>query len=176
MHPHPYPMVRTGGLFLTLIGLGLIAAVLDSGAALVDYRIFFGGLVLALGSLALARPLSLGRPTTRQRTALGGAIALEIVLFGVLRRLLPPGTTESAQWLWMSLVVGVHFVPMALAFGPRLLLLGGFCIACAAAGLLAPAAPAGAFLLLDGAAKVACGAWLFSDGWRDAGGYRARAA
>jgi len=41
MTTHAYPMVRSGGLFLALVGLGLIGAVLFSGDTLVNYVVFF---------------------------------------------------------------------------------------------------------------------------------------
>jgi hypothetical protein len=52
------------------------------------------------------------------------AIALEIILFNVQGRMLPQGTDESVRWMWISMIVGAHFLPMAISFGPRLLLLG----------------------------------------------------
>jgi hypothetical protein len=44
---HPYPMAPSGGLFLMLVGLGLMAAVAFGGDKPADLRIFFVGVVLA---------------------------------------------------------------------------------------------------------------------------------
>jgi hypothetical protein len=44
---HPYPMAPSGGLFLVLVGLGLIAAVAFSGEKLADYESFSWGWVWA---------------------------------------------------------------------------------------------------------------------------------
>lgn len=130
-----YPMVRGGGLFLMLIGAGLVSAIAFSGDALVDYTIFFVGVGVATISLFAARRLSPGSPTRLQIAALISAIALEIILFAVMGRTLPPGTAEHVRWLWVSMIVGIHFLPMALCFGSRMLLLGGACIANAIMGL-----------------------------------------
>jgi hypothetical protein len=163
MKPHPYPMAPSGGLFLALVGTGLIAAVAFSGDKLADLRIFFGGVGLGTIALMFAGSLSLGTPTRLQIGALGAAIALEVILFNVQGRLLPRGTDESVRWMWISMIVGVHFLPMAISFGPRLLALGAICIAIAIAGLNLRGSPAEIFLLMDGAAKLAFGVWLFSD-------------
>ena len=75
-------------------------------------------------------------------------------------RMLPRGTTEHVRWLWVSIIVGVHFLPMTLCFGPRLLSLGFACIANGVVGLLLPHVPYGLFGLIDGFLKLAFGTWL----------------
>lgn len=107
--------------------------------------------------------LSLGKPTRLQLAGLVTAIALEVALFNVQGRLLPPGTDESVRWMWISMIVGVHFVPMAISFGPRLLALSAICIAISSVGLRVTSVAAEVILLLDATAKVAIGFWLFSD-------------
>ncbi len=92
-----------------------------------------------------------------QLIALAAAIALEVVLFAFLPRVLPLGTPEPVRWLWVLMIVGVHFLPMAVSFGPLFLLLGGACISNAALGLLLPDVPFGLFGLVDGALKVFVG-------------------
>jgi len=153
-----YPMARGGGLFLVLIGAALIAAIALSGGALVSYPVFFAGSGLAVLSLFLSGRLSDGRPTRAQYIALAAAIALEAVLFGLLPRLLPLGTSEPVRWLWVLMIVGVHFLPMAVCFGPLFLLLGGACISNAALGLLLPEVPFEVFGFVDGALKLVVGA------------------
>jgi uncharacterized protein DUF6609 len=152
-----YPMARRGGLFLVLIGAALIAAIALSGHALVSYPVFFAGLGVAILSLFVSGRLSDGRPTRAQLVALAAAIALEAALFAVVPRMLPPGTQESVRWLWVLMIVGVHFLPMAVSFGPLFLLLGGACISNAALGLLLPEVPFELFGLVDGALKVFVG-------------------
>ena len=68
--------------------------------------------------------------------------------------------------MWISMIVGVHFLPMAISFGPRLLALGAFCIAVSVAGLSFPALPSEVCLLTDALGKLVIGLWLFSDRWR----------
>jgi hypothetical protein len=80
-------------------------------------------------------------------------------LFVVMGHALPRGTSEDVRWLWVLMIVGVHFVPMAVSFGPIFALLGGACIANAALGLLLPTAPYELFGFVDGALKVVVGAW-----------------
>ena len=157
-----YPMVRSGGLFLVFISLGLISAIFFSGDALVNYTIFFVGIAVATISLFAAKRLSFGSPTRFQIVALVSAIGIEIMLFRVMGRTLPPGTDEHIRWLWVSIIVGAHFFPMALCFGPRMLLLGGACIANSVAGLLLVNMPYEIFGLLDGILKLGFGMWLLS--------------
>ena len=152
-----YPMARRGGLFLVLIGAALIAAIALRRDALVSYPVFFAGIGLAILSLFVSGRLSDGRPTRAQLVALAAAIAIEVLLFALLPRLLPPGTQEPVRWLWVLMIVGVHFLPMAVSFGPLFLLLGGACISNAALGLLLPEVPFELFGLVDGALKLFVG-------------------
>ena len=55
-----------------------------------------------------------------------------------------------------------HLTPMALCFGPRMLLLGGACVATAITGLLLIRLPYEIFGLADGFLKLGFGVWLFS--------------
>lgn len=157
-----YPIVRSGGLFLLIIGAGLLAAIAASGDAPVSHGVFYAALAAALISLFFAGRLSFGEPTTLQIGALIFALALEGALIVLQGRLLPPATPEPVRWLWVSLIVGIHFLPMAVAFGPRMLLLGGGCIATALVGLSLPSVPYEVFGIVDGTLKVAVGAWLLA--------------
>lgn len=158
----PYPMLRAGGAFLIFIGAGLIGAIAFSGHALVNYNVFFVGVALGVVSLFFARRLSTGRPTRLQVIALAASIALEVFLFVLMGRLLPRSTEESVRWLWVSAIVGVHFLPMSICFGPRFLLLGAACITNAVAGLVAREIPYELFGLIDGLLKVGVGIWSIS--------------
>src|SRR5262245_7726452 len=97
---YPYPMAPSGGLFLALVGLGVIAAVAFSGDRVADLRIFFVGVGLGIVALMAAGKLSLGTPSRAQIGALVAAIALEVALLNVQARLLPRGTDESVRWMW----------------------------------------------------------------------------
>lgn len=154
-----YPMLRAGGAFLVFVGLGLIGAIAFSSAALVNYNVFYAGAALGVISLTFSRRLSTGRPTRMQIGALVGAIVLEVALLAAMGRVLPPGTDESVRWLWVSAIVGIHFLPMSICFGPRFLVLGVACIVNAGLGLLMPELPYELFGLLDGVLKVSFGVW-----------------
>ena len=154
---HPYPLVRPGGLFLTLFGVGIIGGVLFNDVVLLV------GAGLAIVSFVFAKALSFGKPTRIQILALAIAIVLELVLIILMGRILPPGTEESVRLMVVLIIVGLHFLPMAISFGPRLFGLGALCILNVSAGLFLTSVAAELFLLLDGALKIAFGVWLFSD-------------
>jgi len=92
---------------------------------------------------------------------MAGAILLELGLFVAMGRTLPAGTAEHIRWLWVSMIVGVHFLPMSICFGPRFAVLGLGCITNATVGLLMPSIPFELFGLIDGALKVGFGVWSF---------------
>jgi hypothetical protein len=152
-------MLRGGGVFLICLGAGLVAAIAFSGPALVNYSFFSFGAALGLCSLIFASRWAPGRPTRTQVVAVATALLMEAVLFVLMGRFLPRGTPEAVRWLWVSVIVGFHFLPMAIAFGPRFLLLGLACIANAVAGLFLPDVPYEVFGLLDGFMKLGVGVW-----------------
>lgn len=155
---HKYPMVRRGGLFLMLLGLAMIGGVVFAGSGLVNNAVFFSGVAVATVSLFVTRQLSYGKPTRTQVIALVGAICLEILLMNIVGRTVAHDL--RIRWLWALLVVGAHFLPMALAFGPRMLLLGALCIANAAMGLAFASISFLPVVLFDGALKVGFGMWM----------------
>lgn len=161
-----YPLRPAGGAFLVCVGLGLIGAIAFSGPALVSYNVFYAGAAAGVIALCFARRLSTGSPTRLQIAALAVAVLLEVVLLVAQGRLLPRGTAENVRWLWVLAIVGVHFLPMAISFGPRFALLGVACILNAALGLLAPRVPFDVSGLVDGALKVGFGAWWLWGGKR----------
>lgn len=150
---HPYPLARSGGLFLVLIGIGIIVDVFLSGA-------FIIGTISAILSLMFAKFLSAGRPSWIQVIALSVAIILEIVLFIILFNVLPP-TTSSVKLAWILMIVGLHFLPMAVTFGPRFGIVGVLCMANALAWLISKNVPLELFIVIDGTLKVGFGGWLF---------------
>lgn len=155
---HKYPIARGGGLFLILLGLGIIGGVLFARDGIVNNGVFFVGVGLATVSLFASRRLSYGRPTRTQIVALCAAIVMEIVLMNVIGRTVAPDL--RIRWLWALVVVGVHFLPMTLAFGPRVLLLGLLCIASAGLSLAVGSVPFAIVGLVDGTLKTGFGAWM----------------
>jgi Family of unknown function (DUF6609) len=160
--PSAYPLRRGGGAFLICIGLGLVCAIAFSGAALINYSIFFAGAGAGVAALFGSRHFARSRPPRLHIMVLSGALLLEFALFVMMGRTLPHGTPENVRWLWASIIVGVHFLPMTVAFGPRFLVLGLLCIANGVLGLLAPAVPYEYFGLFDGALKISCGVWMLT--------------
>lgn len=153
----PYPLIRGGGLFLVIVGATIMA-----GAALPRIRNVLLALGLALAGVAtaiaapgLARPL--GAPAGQQILALAGAVLLEIILIPiVVRRVRHRG--ERITILSVLLVIGVHFLPMVVAFGPTIGLLGILTILNASAGLwLRPTMTLSICWFIDGLLKLACG-------------------
>src|SRR5262245_6930560 len=82
--------------------------------------------MIAAAATALAAPglvAGLGRPTRFQIVALSAALILEAIAIPLAVR----GTRnrgERTLWLTVLFVVGLHFIPMAVAFGPVVLVLG----------------------------------------------------
>lgn len=121
--PHLFPMVRAGGLFILIMGVGVLLsgvwprrrmAMLIAGGAAATVAII-------LTANVLTRPL--GLPTRLQVWALVAAIALEIVLIRVVvARYKRDG--ERPFLLAILFVVGLHFMPMAITFGPLCAALG----------------------------------------------------
>jgi hypothetical protein len=155
---HPYPLVRTAGPFLLLIGLGIfLATLLGSGLPL--RPVFYVGAGLGVTALfALAPRLSFGAPTRGQLWALGASIALEVALFVVLANLEQTyGLRGASFWLWTLVIVGVHFLPQAITFGPLMALLGLLCVLNAAAGLWWGQVPFTVSGIVDGLLKMGFG-------------------
>ena len=139
MPDHPYPLARAAGLFLLVVGSALVA-----GALHWRWRVglLAGGAAIATLVTAVATPAlvsGLGRPSHLQLIALCAAVLLQAVLlplslYATRRR------DWSARWLTVLFVVGLHFLPMAVAFGPVVLVLGLAIMLNAGIGLWKPSA------------------------------------
>jgi hypothetical protein len=155
-----YPMVRAGGLFIMIMGVGVVLGSLFPRQR--KLLLGAGGAVASVALLATAAELSrpLGSPTTTQVGALVGAIVLEIALIGLaVARYRQSG--ERRFYLAILLAVGIHFLPMAFAFGPACALLGIAAAANAGAALwVVKRPPLGCFWLIDGVLKVLFGGWM----------------
>ena len=154
-------MLRAGGLFILVMGLGVIA-----GAVFSERRRFLlivGGIVATVAIVLFAGRLSapFGRPSQLQVWFLFGSIALEIVLIrlAVAKYRL---AGERTLLLAILFVVGLHFLPMAPAFGPLCIALGLVLCAWSALGLwFRPAIPLNAMWAVDGTIKIVFGAAMF---------------
>ena len=157
---YPYPLIRGGGLFLMIIGAMIIAGTPLPGArnVLVAVGLALAGIATAIAAPSLARPL--GVPTWQQILALAGSVLLETILVPlVVRRVQHLG--ERTIILSVFLVIGLHFLPMTLAFGPIIGFLGILTILNASAGLwLRPTMGLSILWFFDGLLKLACGATM----------------
>jgi len=154
---YPYPLIRSGGLFLAMIGAMIIAGVPLPRARniLVAVGLALASIVTAIAAPGLTRPL--GVPSWQQILVLAGSVLLEIILIqAVVRYVYHLG--ERTIILSILLVVGLHFLPMAVAFGPLMGILGILTILNAGAGLwLRPNMNLSVLWFFDGLLKLACG-------------------
>jgi hypothetical protein len=160
---YPYPLARPGGLFLVLAGAAIV-----SGALFPRYRVALlgGGLLIASAATALATPrliLGLGRPTHFQVLALFSAVLLEAVTIPLAVRA-TRHRDECARWLAVFFVVGLHFLPMGVAFGPLAVALGLAIMLNAGVGLWRSSrATLRPLWLTDGLLKVTAGMMMLLD-------------
>jgi hypothetical protein len=156
-------MVRAGGLFILVMGVGVV---LGSVVPTLRRSLLAAAVVLATASIVVFGPAlsaSMGGPTPTQLWFLVGAIALEALFIGLAvakyRR-----AGERALLLAILFAVGLHFLPMAGAFGPICAALGVTLCVTAGYGLwLRPSLQLNGLWLVDGLLKATFGAiMLFS--------------
>src|SRR5439155_15851721 len=117
-----FPMVPAGGLFIAIVGVGVVSGALFPTKR--DFSLFCAFVVATVALVIFGGRLMapFGNPTRLQLWFLFGSIALEIVLFRFgLARYRKAG--ECSARLASLFIVGVHFLSMAEAFGPILLTL-----------------------------------------------------
>lgn len=157
---HTFPMVRAGGLFILIMGIGVALGGIFSAQRRLFLALGGGAATIAivLSARVLSRPF--GEPSHLQLWALGGSIVLEVVLIGyVVATYKKAG--ERILLLAILLAVGLHFLPMALAFGPLCVALGISAIANACFGLwVFRGARLKYIWLIDGRLKMAFGAFM----------------
>jgi hypothetical protein len=154
---HPYPLVRGGGLFLLLVGAGITSGAFwpQARRRLLGWSLALASVVTALFAARLARPF--GLPTALQIGVLVGAVLMEGVVIGLVVRQLQQQDDRTVE-LAVMFVVGVHFLPMTLAFGPLVGVLGVLVVLNAAAGLwLARGTDLLVFWTADGLSKMLFG-------------------
>jgi hypothetical protein len=160
--PHMFPMIRAGGLFILTMGIGVIFGALWPRRRIAMLIAGGAGATLAIILTAdlLTRPL--GVPTRIQFWALAAAIVLEVVLIRVaVARYKRAG--ERPFLLAILFVVGLHFLPMALTFGPLCAALGLCAMANAAIALRASREISlNRVWLIDGALKLSFGSFMLA--------------
>ena len=155
-----FPMVAGGGRFLAVIGACIVLGSVFFSAR--DRWLAVGGGLGVLAAMFLggAADRGHGSPGVWQVGSLFFAIAVEIALIPVLRRRLRPHG-ERTLMLGILILVGAHFVLMAPAFGPLIVLLGVLAIGNAWVGLKIPTLPLRGLWLVDGCLKVGVGALMW---------------
>jgi hypothetical protein len=152
---YAFPMAPASGLFIAVVG---ICVAVGGFSAVLRKPLLVLGAVMATVALVTVGPhLQTGRPTAMQLWFLFGSIALE----GVLVRAafyLYRDKGERRVLLAVLLAVGLHFIPMAVAFGPLCLVLALVCSANALRGTyIFRQAAVGRVWAADGLLKVALG-------------------
>ncbi len=118
-----FPMIRAGGLFILIMGGSVLL-----GALLPRRRrslLLLGAAVATVAIVFLAARLSapFGTPPPLQVWALFVSIGAEFILIRIAVAL-PRHAGERSLHLANLFAVGLHFLPMALAFGPACAVLG----------------------------------------------------
>lgn len=153
-------ILKPAGLFLISIGFALFAAMAfaDVRHPYANQNVFLMGMgisfVVLFGIVFLqglrARPL--------QRIAINGSIVLEMVLF-IARPHVTGPLTPAGNWIAALLIVGIHFIPFAIALGFELALLGVCCILNASLAMTNWASPP-IWLSIDAVLKIGFGVWI----------------
>jgi hypothetical protein len=154
---YPFPLIRSGGLFLIIIGAMIIAGALLPRARniLVVAGLALASIITAIAAPSLIHPL--GVPNWPQILVLAGSVLLEMILIQVVVRYVYH-LGERTIILSVLLVVGLHFLPMTVAFGPIIGILGILTMLNAGAGLwLSPNMNLSILWFFDGLLKLACG-------------------
>ncbi len=157
---YEFPMSRAGGVFILIMGAGVAL-----GAALPNRRrslLIFGAAVATIAMVLLAARLSapFGRPSRLQLWFLFCSIGAEAILVRVAVVLYRYADKRSLL-LAILFAVGLHFLPMAVAFGPICAALGVTLCVCAGIGLwLRPHIPLNGLWASDGIIKMVFGALM----------------
>jgi hypothetical protein len=157
--PRLFPLIRGGGVFLALVGLGILVGAVGGRTWLIPSLIAgaaLGVIAMAVGGITKWIFAGIGYPSIWHWLILGVAFLVEGFLVSqVVDRI--PDRTSRAFWLWMLFVVGVHFLLLTFSHGPICGLLGLVCMANAYVGLRLKDAPYRVFWGLDGVLKIVAG-------------------
>lgn len=161
LRPDLFPMVRAGGLFILLVGAGVVLGGMFPRWHLAFLGVGAAGATTSIILFAARLSLPYGAPTSMQLGFLVASIVLEIVLIRVVvARTQAKG--ERPKELGILFVVGLHFLPMAVAFGPASAVLGVVLCAWSVAVLrIWHDLPLRWAWAVDGTLKVCFGALMF---------------
>jgi len=154
-----FPLMRGGGLFLAVIGLGILVG----GVGPASWRIpaLIAGAALGVVAMAVAGITKwafdgIGYPAWWQWAVLGVAVLVEGYLVSVVAERYEFGSREF--WLAMLFVVGVHFLLLTFSHGPICGLLAVLCIVNVVIASRVPSMGVGTAWSIDGLLKMTAGA------------------
>lgn len=155
-----YNTQRTCGVWLTYIGVIIIAASLLGGERLIQPIIFgfgyFLGFIAIYGLPFINRKLSYGENSAFQDRMDNLSVFLNVLLCTVLGMAL--GFNDFRLfWLGIFIVVGFHFFGFYFSQGKTMLLLGVLTIVNGIMGLLFPSIPFLFVAIMDGSIKIFIG-------------------
>ncbi len=157
--PSLYPLATSGGVFLCIVGVAIVLGAIRFRSR--NTFLAVGGALATIVTALLAPSLTAraGVPTLGPILWLAAAVGAEVVLLAVLiRRAMPHG--QRAVVLTIFAIVALHFLPMAPAFGPPMILLGTLCALNVLLARRFTEYSLPAVWAVDGALKLAVGALL----------------
>ena len=165
-YAHNYPLAPCGGLFVLTVGFGVTL-----GAIFPRFR---NSMLVASGAVAVLEMWAFGAsltapwgvPTPLQVWSLVVAVAFEIAVIAVIVGQFRTRGERTLR-LGILLAVGTHFLLMAPAFGPLIVLLALLAILNGLLGVRSPSLSVRTLWFLDGSLKLAIGAvlWLIVPRW-----------
>ena len=157
--PQLFPLMRGGGAFLALIGLGIVVGSLGSRKWRLVWLVigaWLGIAAMAVGGITKVIFDGLPYPAVWQWVVLGLAFAVEALLVNiVLRRV--KDTTSRQFWIWILFIVGAHFLVLGASHGPICAALALLCMGNALLGLRLTGIDVRFFWAIDGVLKLAAG-------------------
>lgn len=149
-----YPLIRSGGVLLAIVGIGVALGAVDMKRR---YLVLGASAVPATTATVFAAIAWSAPPSAFQLGALAAAIAFEVVAIAVAGRAFAR-RGERVFTLFLLGIIGLHFFIMAPAFGPPIAGLGALTIVNVSVGAWMPRYDLSALWLADGALKFAAGA------------------
>ncbi len=160
-----YPNQRIAGLWFIWIGIIIILSVVFSNDLFLQPALFAGGFGIGFSILYILpffkKKLSYGEPTTIQKMASNASLALMIVLIMASVQWIGPAEHRKL-WLYIFLIVGIHFITFFVVHGKSLLLLAFLTILCSALGLVLTSIPFHYIAYIDAFIKIIFGIYLFT--------------
>lgn len=159
-NPHPYPMIRSGGIFLIFIGIGMVIGSIRDH---MELRIVGVGVALTFGAVvynatALDLIYTLGTPTEFQNALLVIAINIAAIGIGIWSFVIHSREGVSRRFMAGLLVIlNLSFLIMIPAQGWMLAVMAVVCIAWELWSLRSTEIRIHRVWLVDGLLKIGAG-------------------